>query len=92
VHIAGRAADLAPPGVWNQFDHRPLEGFVYAITPFTFTANRRHLPTSPALMGNPWSGSLPDPAAGGALHMRLLGGGRPAPGVINMHDRPRQIA
>ncbi len=40
------------PGVWNRLDHRPLEGFVYAITPFNFTAIAANLPTAPALMGN----------------------------------------
>jgi 1-pyrroline-5-carboxylate dehydrogenase len=40
------------PGAWNRLDHRPLEGFVYAITPFNFTAIGGNLPTAPALMGN----------------------------------------
>ncbi|MDQ4085308.1 MAG: aldehyde dehydrogenase family protein, partial [Actinomycetota bacterium] len=40
------------PGVWNRLDHRPLEGFVYAVTPFNFTAIAGNLPTAPALMGN----------------------------------------
>ncbi|MDQ3094955.1 MAG: aldehyde dehydrogenase family protein, partial [Actinomycetota bacterium] len=39
-------------GVWNRTDYRPLEGFVYAITPFNFTAIAGNLPTAPALMGN----------------------------------------
>lgn len=39
-------------GVWNRLEHRPLEGFVYAITPFNFTAIAGNLPASPALMGN----------------------------------------
>ena len=38
-------------GVWNRMDHRPLEGFVYAITPFNFTSIGGNLPTAPALMG-----------------------------------------
>ncbi|WP_121667731.1 L-glutamate gamma-semialdehyde dehydrogenase [Mesonia aquimarina] len=37
---------------WNRVEHRPLEGFVYAITPFNFTAIAGNLPTAPALMGN----------------------------------------
>ena len=51
------AADLvtAQPdnsaGVWNQLDYRPLEGFVYAISPFNFTAIAGNLPTAPVLMG-----------------------------------------
>lgn len=39
-------------GVWNRTDYRPLEGFVYAITPFNFTAIAGNLSTSPAIMGN----------------------------------------
>lgn len=39
-------------GVWNRLEHRPLEGFVYAITPFNFTAIAGNLPSAPALMGN----------------------------------------
>jgi 1-pyrroline-5-carboxylate dehydrogenase len=38
-------------GIWNRMDHRPLEGFVYAITPFNFTSIAGNLPTAPALMG-----------------------------------------
>ncbi len=40
------------PGVWNRLEHRPLEGFVFAVTPFNFTSIAGNLPTSPALMGN----------------------------------------
>ncbi|MFN8214106.1 MAG: aldehyde dehydrogenase family protein [Candidatus Nanopelagicales bacterium] len=47
-----REQPRSSPGVWNQSDHRPLEGFVYAITPFNFTAIAGNLPTAPALMGN----------------------------------------
>src|SRR3981189_470357 len=39
-------------GEWNRTDYRPLDGFVYAITPFNFTAIAANLPTAPALMGN----------------------------------------
>ncbi len=39
-------------GIWNRVEHRPLEGFVYAITPFNFTAISGNLPTSVAMMGN----------------------------------------
>ncbi|KAF3125628.1 1-pyrroline-5-carboxylate dehydrogenase [Orbilia oligospora] len=50
------------PGVWNRVEYRPLEGFVYAITPFNFTAIAANLPCAPALMGNVvvWK---PSPAA-----------------------------
>ncbi|CAG8560281.1 11675_t:CDS:10, partial [Acaulospora morrowiae] len=40
------------PGVWNRLEYRPLEGFVYAVTPFNFTAIGANLPSAPALMGN----------------------------------------
>ena len=40
------------PGIWNRLEYRPLEGFVFAITPFNFTAIAGNLPASPALMGN----------------------------------------
>ncbi len=40
------------PGVWNRLEYRPLEGFVFALTPFNFTAIAGNLPTSAALMGN----------------------------------------
>jgi len=40
------------PGMWNYMEHRPLEGFVFAVTPFNFTSIAGNLPTAPALMGN----------------------------------------
>ncbi|KAF8249297.1 delta-1-pyrroline-5-carboxylate dehydrogenase 1 [Wilcoxina mikolae CBS 423.85] len=40
------------PGVWNRVEYRPLEGFVYAVSPFNFTAIGGNLPAAPALMGN----------------------------------------
>ncbi|HEX9640266.1 MAG TPA: L-glutamate gamma-semialdehyde dehydrogenase [Candidatus Krumholzibacteria bacterium] len=40
------------PGMWNYVEHRPLEGFVFAVTPFNFTSIAGNLPTAPALMGN----------------------------------------
>tara|TARA_R110001592_G_scaffold72291_3_gene220778 strand:+ start:298 stop:1923 length:1626 start_codon:yes stop_codon:yes gene_type:complete len=40
------------PGIWNRVEYRPLEGFVYAISPFNFTAIAANLPSSAALMGN----------------------------------------
>ncbi len=43
---------ISDPGIWNRVEYRPLEGFVYAITPFNFTAIAANLPASAALMGN----------------------------------------
>jgi 1-pyrroline-5-carboxylate dehydrogenase len=72
-------------GVWNRLDHRPLEGFVYAITPFNFTAIAGNLPTAPALMGNTvvWKPS-PTQQVAAHLTMRLLEEAGLPPGVINM--------
>jgi 1-pyrroline-5-carboxylate dehydrogenase len=76
---------ISSPGVWNRTDYRPLEGFVYAITPFNFTAIAGNLPTSAALMGNVviWK---PSPTQQFAAHftMRLLEEAGLPPGVINM--------
>ena len=73
------------PGVWNRTDYRPLDGFVYAITPFNFTAIAGNLPTAPALMGNTvlWK---PSPTQQLAAHftMDLLEAAGLPPGVINM--------
>ncbi len=73
------------PGVWNRTDHRPLEGFVYAITPFNFTAIAGNLPTAPALMGNTviWKPS-PTQQVAASLTMQLLVEAGMPPGVINM--------
>ena len=43
---------ISSPGIWNRMEYRPLEGFVYAITPFNFTAIAGNLPAAPAMMGN----------------------------------------
>ena len=76
---------ISGPGVWNRLDHRPLEGFVVAITPFNFTAIAGNLPTAPALMGNTvvWK---PAPTQQLSAHftMQLLEAAGLPPGVINM--------
>jgi 1-pyrroline-5-carboxylate dehydrogenase len=73
------------PGIWNRLDHRPLEGFVYAITPFNFTAIAGNLPTAPALMGNVviWKPSNTQLLAA-HFTMRLLEEAGLPPGVINL--------
>jgi 1-pyrroline-5-carboxylate dehydrogenase len=73
------------PGVWNRTDHRPLEGFVYAITPFNFTAIAGNLPTAPALMGNTviWKPSPTQQYAAQLILAMLEEAGLP-PGVINL--------
>jgi 1-pyrroline-5-carboxylate dehydrogenase len=70
--------------MWNQLDYRPLEGFVYAVTPFNFTSIAGNLPTAPALMGNtvvwkPASAAIPSAFA----IMKLLEAAGLPPGVIN---------
>ena len=72
-------------GVWNRTDYRPLEGFVYAITPFNFTAIAANLPTAPALMGNTvvWKPS-PTQTFSAYLTMQLLEAAGLPPGVINL--------
>jgi 1-pyrroline-5-carboxylate dehydrogenase len=76
---------ISGPGVWNRLDHRPLEGFVYAITPFNFTAIAGNLCTAPALMGNTvvWKPSPTQQFAAHHLMALLTEAGLPA-GVINM--------
>jgi 1-pyrroline-5-carboxylate dehydrogenase len=88
VHFARQILSDQPvssPGVWNRVEYRPLEGFVYAITPFNFSAIAGNLPTAPALMGNTviWKPS-PTQAVAAYLTMQLLeAAGLPA-GVINL--------
>jgi 1-pyrroline-5-carboxylate dehydrogenase len=89
VHFAREILAEQPPaqspGVWNRLDFRPLEGFVYAITPFNFTAIAGNLPTAPALMGNVvvWKPS-PTQTHAAVLLMRLLEDAGLPPGVINL--------
>ncbi len=50
--IYGEQPPHSPDGQWNKLEYRPLEGFVFAVSPFNFTSIAGNLPTSPALMGN----------------------------------------
>jgi 1-pyrroline-5-carboxylate dehydrogenase len=76
---------LSSPGVWNRLEYRPLEGFVFAVSPFNFTAIGGNLTTSAALMGNV---ILWKPASTAALSayytMKLLEEAGLPPGVINL--------
>lgn len=79
-----RNQPISSPGVWNYLQHRPLEGFVFAVTPFNFTAIAGNLPTAPAIMGNtvvwkPASSLVYTPY----LFMRILEEAGLPPGVIN---------
>src|SRR5436190_1469118 len=80
-----RQQPLSSPGCWNFVEHRPLEGFVFAVTPFNFTSIGGNLPTAPAIMGNTvlWK---PASTAVYAAHviMDILEAAGLPPGVINM--------
>jgi 1-pyrroline-5-carboxylate dehydrogenase len=72
-------------GMWNQLDYRALEGFVYAVSPFNFTAINGNLPTAPALMGNTVVWKPASTAMLSAYYiMKLLEVAGLPPGVINM--------
>jgi 1-pyrroline-5-carboxylate dehydrogenase len=79
----------SPPGMWNQMDYRPLEGFVFAVTPFNFTSIAGNLTTSPALMGNTvvWKPSLTQAFSAHYLMKLLEAAGLPA-GVVNLVHGP----
>ncbi|MCC6245404.1 MAG: L-glutamate gamma-semialdehyde dehydrogenase [Gemmatimonadaceae bacterium] len=70
--------------MWNQLDYRPLEGFVYAVTPFNFTAIGGNLPGAPALMGNTviWKPGATAMLSAWYIYLILEEAGLP-PGVIN---------
>lgn len=73
------------PGIWNRVEHRPLEGFVFALTPFNFTSIAGNLPTAPALMGNTvvWKPSKTAVYSAQVLMQIFIEAGIPA-GVINL--------
>ncbi len=89
VHFARQILAEQPPrnatGVWNRTEYRPLEGFVYAVTPFNFSAIAGNLPTAPALMGNTvvWKPASTQQRAASMIMEILAEAGMP-PGVINM--------
>ncbi|MHB1312424.1 MAG: L-glutamate gamma-semialdehyde dehydrogenase [Gemmatimonadaceae bacterium] len=75
---------FSSPGMWNQTDYRGLEGFVYAVSPFNFTAIGGNLTTAPALMGNAvvWKPATTSMLSSWYVHRLLTEAGLP-PGVIN---------
>jgi 1-pyrroline-5-carboxylate dehydrogenase len=85
---------ISGPGVWNQMEYRPLEGFIYAISPFNFTAIGGNLTTAPALMGNtvvwkPASSAM----LSGYYTLKVLEAAGLPPGVINfIPGDPREIS
>ena len=76
---------VSAPGTWNRTDHRPLDGFVFAVTPFNFTAIALNLPTAPALVGNTvvWKPATTSALACHHLFRMLRDAGLPD-GVINV--------
>ncbi len=75
---------ISTSAMWNQLEYRPLEGFVYAVTPFNFTSIGGNLPTAPALMGNtvvwkPASSAIPS----AWQIMKILEAAGLPPGVVN---------
>lgn len=89
VHYMTEIYQQQPPisgkGVWNRLEQRPLEGFVFALTPFNFTAIAGNLPTSAAMMGNVvvWKPAYPQIYAANVLMQVFREAGVP-PGVINL--------
>ncbi len=73
------------PGMWNRLEHRPLEGFVFALTPFNFTSIAANLPMAAALMGNVvvWKPAYPQIYSAQVLMELFIEAGVPA-GVINL--------
>ncbi len=76
---------ISSPGVWNRVEYRPLEGFVFAITPFNFTSIAGNLPTAPAMMGNTvlWKPASTATLSAQVIVELLEAAGLP-PGVINL--------
>lgn len=88
VHFMGQLYGDQPrssAGVWNRMDYRPLEGFIFALTPFNFTAIAGNLPSAPALMGNVvvWKPAFTQVYAAQVIMKIFKESGLPD-GVINM--------
>ncbi len=80
---------VSPKGTWNQLEQRPLEGFVFAVTPFNFTSIAGNLPTAPAMMGNVvvWKPASSSVYSGWFLMQLFQAAGVPD-GVINFVPGP----
>lgn len=88
VHFMQELYRIQPessPGVWNRLEYRPLEGFVFAITPFNFTAIAGNLPAAPAMMGNTvvWKPAYSQVFSAQVIMEVLIEAGLPD-GVINL--------
>jgi 1-pyrroline-5-carboxylate dehydrogenase len=92
VHFGEQLQEIQPvssPGQWNRMEHRPLEGFVLAITPFNFTSIGGNLPAAPAIMGNTvvWKPATTQLLAAMVIMEIFEAAGLP-PGVINLVAGP----
>ncbi|HEX4863497.1 MAG TPA: L-glutamate gamma-semialdehyde dehydrogenase [Acidimicrobiales bacterium] len=92
VHFGEQLQEMQPvssAGMWNRMDHRPLEGFVLAITPFNYTSIGGNQPSAPAIMGNTvvWKPATTALLAAQVIMEILEAAGLP-PGVINMVAGP----
>ena len=76
---------LSSPGMWNRMEYRPLEGFVFALTPFNFTAIAGNLPSAPAMLGNTvvWKPADTQIYAAAVIMELFMEAGLPE-GVINL--------
>ncbi|MCD8740608.1 L-glutamate gamma-semialdehyde dehydrogenase [Mucilaginibacter roseus] len=85
TEIYGQQPPVSPKGIWNRVEQRPLEGFVFALTPFNFTAIAGNLPASAAMMGNVvvWKPAYPQIFAANVIMQIFIEAGLPA-GVINL--------
>jgi 1-pyrroline-5-carboxylate dehydrogenase len=83
--ILGEQPQVSPTGNWNRLDHRPLDGFVFAVSPFNFTSIGLNLSTAPAFLGNTvvWKPATTSALACWRLFQLLEAAGLP-PGVINL--------
>lgn len=81
------------PGVWNRLEYRPLEGFVYAVSPFNFTAIAGNLPGAPALMGNVvvWKPSDSAIASNWLVYQILLEAGLPKDVIQFVPGNPEEV-
>lgn len=84
---------ISSSGIWNRIEYRPLEGFIYALTPFNFTAIAGNLPSAPAMMGNVvvWKASNAQIYSARVIMEIFEEAGLPA-GVINLIFVPGPVA
>ncbi|GAA4903049.1 L-glutamate gamma-semialdehyde dehydrogenase [Mucilaginibacter defluvii] len=85
TEIYSQQPPVSPKGIWNRVEQRPLEGFVFALTPFNFTAIAGNLPASAAMMGNVvvWKPAYPQIFAANVIMQIFIEAGLPA-GVVNL--------